>query len=106
LIKTPSLGRREKTLVFTYRGRHQSREREREGASSGQVAATPTIILRKQKKEEKAERKGILKVAFLLPDNACVRKLDRKGRKEKKKGRTKMNGARKRGDLSLVFNIR
>jgi hypothetical protein len=92
--------------LYSHTGGDINLEREREGASSGQVAATPTIILRKQKKEEKAERKGILKVAFLLPDNACVRKLDRKGRKERKKGRTKMNGARKRGDLSLVFNIR
>jgi hypothetical protein len=58
---------------------------EREGASSGQVEVKPRIVLRKE--EEKKERKGIIKVAFLLPDDACVRKVDlmasRKERNEK-----------------------
>jgi hypothetical protein len=74
---------KEKTRVFTYAERHPSRERE--GASSGQVEVKPRIVLRKE--EEKKERKGIIKVAFLLPDDACVRKVDlmasRKERNEK-----------------------
>jgi len=82
-----SLGEKEKTRVFTYGGRHQSGDRE--GASRGQVEAKPRIIIRKQeeKKKKKKERKGIIKVAFLLPDDTCVRKVDltanRKERNEK-----------------------
>ncbi len=66
-------GREEKARVFTYGGRHQSGDRE--GASSGQVEATPRIIRRK---EEEKERKGIIKVAFLLPHDTCMRKADLK----------------------------
>jgi hypothetical protein len=55
--------------------------RERGSKYSGQVEAMPRIIRRK--KEERKETKGIIKVAFLLPDDACVRKVDLKGRKEK-----------------------
>jgi hypothetical protein len=77
--ETESLGEKGKARVFTYRGRHQSGDRE--GASSGQVEAKPRIIIRK--KEEK-ERKGIIKVAFLLPDDTCVRKVDLKANRKER----------------------
>jgi len=63
----------------------------------------PRIIRRK--KEERKETKGIIKVAFLLPDDACVRKVDLKGRKEKETKSEWCTKKNKRRPLSLAFSL-
>jgi hypothetical protein len=80
------------------------RKEEREGASSGQVDAMPSIIIRK--KEEKKERKGIINVAFLLPDDACVRKVDLKAdRKERNESEWCTKERRPLSFFSLLCSI-
>jgi len=77
--------------------------RERGSKYSGQVEAMPRIIRRK--KEERKETKGIIKVAFLLPDDACVRKVDLKGRKEKETKSEWCTKKNERRPLSLAFSL-
>jgi hypothetical protein len=77
-----SVRKKKKRRAYSYTDGQISVVRERGSKYSGQVEAMPRIIRRK--KEERKETKGIIKVAFLLPDDACVRKVDLKGRKEKR----------------------